>query len=169
MDGTAVGGQDYASKNGTLSFGPNATSRTIEVSLLGDDLPEATESLFVRLSNPAEATGLIADDDDCQSLTLLRNGSSEEDLEEGEVPGWTEVRGSSWSRIATVETIPHDGATYFNAVYDVEAELSQDVDLSSFASWIDRISSPCPVLPSWARGRLARSRSAPPLNVPSES
>jgi len=60
-DGTATAPADYQSVNGTLTFPPGVTTRTITVPVNGDSIPEAdeshfSESFFVNLSNPANAT-----------------------------------------------------------------------------------------------------------------
>lgn len=47
---------DYISQNGTLTFNPGETTKIISVVVTADCLPELTESLSVRLSNPVNAT-----------------------------------------------------------------------------------------------------------------
>lgn len=68
--GTATAGVDYTFTNGRLTFPPGTTSLTVPVQVLGDDLPESDETLFLRLARPENATigrrrarGLILDDD----------------------------------------------------------------------------------------------------------
>ena len=55
-DGTAIAGIDYQEINGTLTFAPGETSKTIEVSILGDSLDEITEAFSLSLSNPTNVT-----------------------------------------------------------------------------------------------------------------
>ncbi|MBN1922810.1 MAG: right-handed parallel beta-helix repeat-containing protein, partial [Anaerolineae bacterium] len=69
-DGTALTGEDYAATQGTLSFAPGITSRTITVNTIGDNLLEGNETFGVALSNPINATigdatgaGTITNDD----------------------------------------------------------------------------------------------------------
>jgi CSLREA domain-containing protein len=69
-DGSATAGSDYASAQGTVTFAPGETSRTISIAIAGDRLVEPTETFFVTLSSPlnatlarARATGMIIDDD----------------------------------------------------------------------------------------------------------
>ena len=50
-DGTALEGTDYDAASGTLTFGPGATRRTIEVQTRKDDIDEPNETLTLRLSN----------------------------------------------------------------------------------------------------------------------
>ena len=72
-DGTAAAGPpqaDYTAKSGTLTFLAGATQQTVSVSLAGDAIPEADETLLLLLSEPTAAvlaagssTGTIIDDD----------------------------------------------------------------------------------------------------------
>lgn len=58
VDGTAVAGVDYVAQQGTLTFLPDETSKTITVPILSDTLTEndgQTESFTVKLSNAANA------------------------------------------------------------------------------------------------------------------
>jgi len=63
--GTVKAGQDYTAASGTLTFDPGQTSRTIPVSVPGDNPPladaatESSETFAVTLSSPVAAT--IAD------------------------------------------------------------------------------------------------------------
>ena len=84
--GTATSGGDYvALTDGTLSFAAGEVSKTIDVTVNGDDTDEPDETLLVRLSSPSNATfagavttldgtGTITDDD-ATSLILARTGS----------------------------------------------------------------------------------------------
>jgi glucose/arabinose dehydrogenase len=67
---TATAGTDFAATNGTLTFSPGETSKPVSVTINGDTVPEATETFFVNLTNPANATiddsqgvGTIVNDD----------------------------------------------------------------------------------------------------------
>jgi len=70
-DGTASAGSDYTATNGSLTFNPGETSKTINVPVTGDVFFEPDETLTVTLSNPtagvtlsdATATGTITNDD----------------------------------------------------------------------------------------------------------
>ena len=68
--GTATAGVDFIASQGTLSFPPGTTTRTITVPVIGDRLNEGNETVFVNLSYAANATigdpqgvGTIVDDD----------------------------------------------------------------------------------------------------------
>jgi hypothetical protein len=76
-DGTATAGSDYIGTNGSLSFAPGVTSRTIVVPVLGDVFNEANESFSVNLSVPVNTTisdghgvGTINNDDPLPALTV---------------------------------------------------------------------------------------------------
>ena len=70
-NGTATAGSDYTAANGTLTFAPGETSKTIFIPIINDTLDELTETVFVTLTSPtnaslgapAVATLNIADDD----------------------------------------------------------------------------------------------------------
>ena len=56
LDGTASAGSDYTTKNGTLRFLANETSKTIEVAVLDDIDVEGEETFRVTLTDPQNAT-----------------------------------------------------------------------------------------------------------------
>ena len=52
-----VSGPDYATlAGGTLTFAPNETSKSVAVTVSGDDIDEPDETVVVRLSSPSNAT-----------------------------------------------------------------------------------------------------------------
>ena len=55
-DASAIAGEDYTETSGTLTFGPGATARTIEVVVIDDAEDEQEETFAVRLSGPWNAT-----------------------------------------------------------------------------------------------------------------
>ena len=70
-NGTATGGSDYTTTNGTLTFSAGTRAQAIAVPVTDDSLDEEDESLMVTLQSPtnatlddASATGTIVDDDD---------------------------------------------------------------------------------------------------------
>jgi probable HAF family extracellular repeat protein len=74
--GTATAGSDFQSTSGTLTFAPGETSKTITVQVVGDRLPEPTETFVVNLSGPTNAyiatgqgSGTIVDDEPRISIT----------------------------------------------------------------------------------------------------
>ena len=76
--GTATSGTDYtAIAGGTLTFAAGTTSQTIAVTVAGDVLDEADETVVVTLSNAGNATistgtgtGTITDDDGAPTLSV---------------------------------------------------------------------------------------------------
>jgi hypothetical protein len=87
-------GEDYEDVTGTLTFSPGMTSKTISVTVYGDDIEEPDENFFVDLINPVNANivdnrgeGIIVNDD-----TPFSSGPQ---LETGKVwattAGWTTV------------------------------------------------------------------------------
>ena len=74
MNGSAISGEDYLPLSGKLEFLPGETSKTILVQVIGDQDPEAGETMSVTLSNPTNATiadgqgeGTIVDDETSQA------------------------------------------------------------------------------------------------------
>ena len=67
----AVAGEDYTAMNGTLTFAPGETEKTIEVPITDDDIEDSGEIMTLTLSNPAGAqfsrpvaTGIIFNHED---------------------------------------------------------------------------------------------------------
>jgi len=85
LSGTATGtGTDYTLANGTLTFTPSQTSKTITIaSIINDVLDETNETIIVTLSSPTNSTlgtntahtYTITDDDAAPSVTLGLSGS----------------------------------------------------------------------------------------------
>ena len=78
-DGTASAPGDYLSKNGTLSFAPGETSKTVTVDVVGDTTPEQDEKFSLTLSNPGNASlndaigmATIVNDDTTATLPILQ-------------------------------------------------------------------------------------------------
>ena len=81
--GTAASGTDYqALTAGTLTFAAGETSKTVAVTVTGDNLDEGNETVVLRLSSASgatlsgggttlDATGTITDDDDAPSGVTL--------------------------------------------------------------------------------------------------
>ena len=70
-NGTAVAGQDYTAKSGTLTFSPLMTVQTVTVPILGDGVTESNETFTLNLSSPANA--IITD---AQGQGLIRDYNS---------------------------------------------------------------------------------------------
>jgi hypothetical protein len=68
--GTATANQDFTPVNGTLTFAPGETSKTIDVSIVPDDVDEPNKTVIATIGAPTNATigtstatGTIVDDD----------------------------------------------------------------------------------------------------------
>ena len=108
-DATASAGSDYAAANGTLTFTPGQTTKTVSVSVNGDVTFENDESFTVDLSNETNATvadavglGTIQNDDAAPTIAI-----SDVTLNEGDAGTTT----------ATF-TVTKTGATAFAATFD---------------------------------------------------
>jgi hypothetical protein len=80
---SAASPSDFQAVNGTLTFAPGDTSKTITVLVNGDTLDEDDEHFFVNITNPVGATiadgqgdGTIQDDDPVDVPTLSINNAS---------------------------------------------------------------------------------------------
>ena len=79
--GTATAGSDYTATRGTLTFQPGETSKTVPVTVLGDLLDEANETLFLNLASATNATlsatpgRVTIGDNDPPPLLSIRNVS----------------------------------------------------------------------------------------------
>ena len=54
-DGTALAGQDYVARSGTLTFQPGESTATVVIDLIDDTLAEPGERFSLLLSNPVNA------------------------------------------------------------------------------------------------------------------
>ena len=80
-DGTAVAGEDYTAKSGTLNFAAGETAKTVEVAVLDDSHDEGSETMTLTLSNASgariadgSATGTINNSDVMPRAWQLRFG-----------------------------------------------------------------------------------------------
>ncbi|SMF88442.1 endoglucanase [Azospirillum oryzae] len=64
-DGTATAGSDYTAASGSLTFEPGETTKTVTVSIIGDNATEGTENFLLHLTSGntliGTATGTIMD------------------------------------------------------------------------------------------------------------
>ena len=79
-NGTATAGSDFTTASGILTFAPNETQKTVNVTVIGDALNELNETFVVNLSAPTnatladnQATGTIGNDD---PLPLVNVGNA---------------------------------------------------------------------------------------------
>ncbi|HYB94017.1 MAG TPA: S8 family serine peptidase, partial [Vicinamibacterales bacterium] len=76
-NGTASSGSDYVAKSGSVTFEPGSTTRTIDVSIIGDTTYEPSETFTVNLSSAVNASiadaqglGTIVNDDTAPQPTI---------------------------------------------------------------------------------------------------
>jgi len=83
-DGTAHAGSDYLAKTGTLTFAVGETSKTFDVTVLGDSTFESDEQFSVNFTNaagalaPATVTGTITNDDLLPAISVNDISASED-------------------------------------------------------------------------------------------
>ena len=85
-DAAATPGQDFTAVAGTLAIPARSTSATVTVPLPDDALDEHTETFWLRLADPTDATvddgtgiGTIDDDDPLPQLSVADSGATEAD------------------------------------------------------------------------------------------
>jgi hypothetical protein len=119
-DGTAAATSDYTilSATGTLSFTGGQTTKTVDVTVLGDKKLEYNETLFLTLSNPSagalndpQGTGTIVNDDTKTTVVVRVRASRHRVAVHGRVsparPRKHELvrlyrkRGAKWIRLTT--------------------------------------------------------------------
>ena len=139
---TATPGTDYTAGSGTLSFAKGDTSKTVTVTVTGDELDEADETLTVTLSSAtggaeigtATATGTITDDDDRGSGVHADLGDGHRggrrhpdgDLHRGKLASAAHRR--RVRRGGDGRRDGGDGASRDGELHDVELEDGQDGD-----------------------------------------
>jgi uncharacterized delta-60 repeat protein len=81
VDGTAKNGEDYIGTSGTLTFKPGQTSKSVSVTILGDNINEPNETFSLQLGDPknailgtlSTARCTIKNDDAAFSVTALNS------------------------------------------------------------------------------------------------
>ena len=123
-DGTATATSDYTvvSATGSLSFIGGQTTKTVDVTVLGDKKLERNETLFLTLSNPSsgalndpQGTGTIVNDDTKTTVTVKVRASRHLVAVHGRVSPARprkhalvrlyRKRGAKWVRLATKKPV----------------------------------------------------------------
>ncbi|HEX2924678.1 MAG TPA: Calx-beta domain-containing protein, partial [Ruminiclostridium sp.] len=123
VDGTAVSGKDYVSKDGTITFDKNETQKTITIDVNDDTIYEDDETFYVDLSNSsvaitkARGTGTIQDNDPKPSITI-KNISVDEGSSGSTDAEFTIIMSSESSKAVTVNYITEDGSAKAGADYE---------------------------------------------------
>jgi chitinase len=83
-NGTALAGQDYVARSGTVTFAAGQTVKTVAIAVKGDTVEEADEAFSLLLRNPSgltirDGTGLatIADDDGPAGVGFLSTSGNQ--------------------------------------------------------------------------------------------
>lgn len=118
QDGTAQAGSDYTAIDGTLTFAPNETSRTVSVQTSQDGVVEPDETLTLHLDSPsganlgkADGTGTIVNDD------MPNLAVSDAKIAEGGVLSFTLTLDAASSMPATVKYATLDGTAKAGSDY----------------------------------------------------
>jgi hypothetical protein len=113
-DGTATAGSDYVATNGTLTFNSGDLTKTVQVTINGDQSFEPDETFFINLSNPANANlskgqgrGTILNDDAQGGFISFSQGSYSSTESAGVITVRIN-RGNDVSRAATVDYATSD-------------------------------------------------------------
>ena len=122
-DDTATAGVDYTATNGTLTFAPGETIKTVEVAVNGDRLYESNEKFSLKLSNASNANledfqgiGTIIDDDVAPPGLTINNVSVTEGNEGA----------TSAQLIVTLDAVSDQTITVDYSTEDVSATAGQD-------------------------------------------
>ncbi len=91
--------------------------------------------------NQAPTADAGADQTVTLNANLVQNPSAEADLINNEIPSWTQIQGSNWTRVgkdsANNYPLPRFGQYYFYPGEEASAELRQDIDVRAYADAID--------------------------------
>ncbi|MBU3015581.1 hypothetical protein KO488_12500, partial [Poseidonibacter lekithochrous] len=138
-DGTALAGSDYVAQNGTITFAPGETSKTISISIIDDLIYEDSESMFVNLTNAVNATiseeqgeGKILDDGDLPTLSV--SGS---EVTEGEYAIFN-IQLSTESAVDTTFDLA------LNAGTATEADYVPKIEIFVNGEWVEATSATIP-------------------------
>ena len=75
VGGTATSGADYTAPSGTLTIGSGASSGTIAIETLADDVLEPAETLVVQLGGASASSGVTVTLDVTQATTTIVDGA----------------------------------------------------------------------------------------------
>ena len=137
---------------GTVSFSnPNSliTTATFDISgsytlrlTANDSQLQSSDDVVITVNPAAENQAPQVNAGANQSISLqgnlIENGGNESELVNSEIPSWQEVSGNWTQAIAGSNGLPnaYEGNTYFISSDSANAELTQTIDVSNFASTI---------------------------------
>lgn len=123
ITGTASAGADFAGATGTATIPAGSSSTDVAVTVVGDDLDEADETLSLTISSPLNATvgdgtgiGTIVDDDDAPTLQSDTPSVAETDTTTALT--FTVTLGAASGRTVTVDYATSDGTATAGADYN---------------------------------------------------
>jgi len=137
VNGSATSGSDYTAANGTVTFNPGETSKSVAVSIAGDTNVESNETCTVGLSSASgasiatsQATVTIVNDDSTTS------SSSSNVPELNSLPGATAViyldmdgqvvSGTQWAGGGTINALGVDGTLSSTQMTEIWKRISED-------------------------------------------
>ncbi len=134
-DDSARAGLDYTAVSGTLTFAPGETTKTFNIPLIDDTLPELNEALTINLSNSVgidlglqNTAKLIIEEDDELPFTINREVIVSGLREEGVVFRLSGPTAFDWSRDGTMYIAKIDGIV---RVFDGDTLLDEPfIDIS---------------------------------------
>ena len=122
--GTATSGTDFTAESGTLTFGANATSKTVSVATTDDSVDEEDETFTLTLSSPANATlgdatatGTINDNDESLPAVSVSDGSAAE----GDAVAFAVSLSAASSRQVTVDYATSGGTATSGTDFTAES------------------------------------------------
>ncbi len=128
QSGGGVGGNDYDSASGTLTFNAGETSKQVTVQVNGDLLDEADETFFVNLSGAVNANigdgqgqGTITDDDPLPVLSINDVSRAEGNLGNTRMFTFTVTLSAVSGRTVTVNFATADGTAQTGLFGDYNA------------------------------------------------
>lgn len=144
-DGTAASESDYTSTSGTMTFISGETSKTIDVSVSGDEVLEADETIILTLFNETGMDVVISDDtgtgtitnDDAAIVTIADVNGNEDDgtiivtatLDHGVQDGFT-VDVSTTDGTATTDDSDYTAVNKQTLTFSGTAGEMQTLDIS---------------------------------------
>jgi hypothetical protein len=127
IDGTGVAGEDYLAASGTLVIPAGATSASIDITILGDALPESDESFTVELSN---FVGIGLNSTTPKVTIIDDDFAANDDFDNGTPDGGSGAWLGDWSLGSntgfTTSSTPNDGVTH--AIIQRRGSLTRQVD-----------------------------------------
>ncbi|NTU63816.1 MAG: hypothetical protein HGB05_10550, partial [Chloroflexi bacterium] len=151
VDETAIGGSDYTSVSGTLTFNPGQLQKTIAVSVTGDLADELDETFRVELSTvanvdllDAQAVGTIIDNDGLSALSIADQSILEGNSGSKSMPFVVTLSPASASSVtvtyATVAGTASPGSDYTaanNALVFQPGQISRTLSISVLGDTVD--------------------------------